>query len=791
MKKIYLFLLPILFILVPFLAQAATCDKDTTLDFIARDPSGIYIPKASITVYKQENDANGLPKPTTQFASGSTDSVLGSVHLSWRNSAVASDNYVIKVSTVNNNNASFWYYNNNFACGASASLSKTLSGILFIFHDASGNLLTNTSFSVYSQIYDSSGNALKQKKEQLVSLNSGASGQAEIYLPQGSVRSLNGAYSDQYELEFSRNNNLFSYYGIKVVDGQLTTMNYSISSLKVKLQDVAGAAYPANTNVEVYNQGVSFDNNHQLGTKVGEFKLSSDGSGTYEVKAGMYALGIKGSDGQYQYFWNMQVEDGRSAEYTVTTSANQSTSNTSSGTCPNNSTLTITLRNINGDIAPGLHYEIYEQKTDANGLPMAGNRINGGAIDNGGRALVNFKPDPRLIYALKIWDKNANLGDYWFYDAIRFVCDYNRAVTKSIPALKIILRDRSGALKKNYSFSLYAEKFDVDNNPMFESNDLVANLKTDAGGSALIYVAPYNAYRRGQSGIYALTTKDDSNNTVISYNINVSGEKDYNFSYSFSGFSGRLLDSTKNPLANKSVSLYSVSGSGSNRSLDKQLLKVNTDANGNFSFDYPTGTYALVYGDQNNKNNIFWNIIVNNVSKNPIILTAAGINSSISSSNASPSSSSSFSSKSGSLPVSPSLPSAASVTSSSNTSNYASNSLAGRILLQVEDRGQAWYVNPLNYKRYYLGRPNDAYNIMRKLGLGISNKNFDALQLNPTRSLAGRILIKVEDSGRAYYYNPLNLKLYYLGHPEDAYRIIRNLGLGISNANLNKISIAN
>ena len=80
---------------------------------------------------------------------------------------------------------------------------------------------------------------------------------------------------------------------------------------------------------------------------------------------------------------------------------------------------------------------------------------------------------------------------------------------------------------------------------------------------------------------------------------------------------------------------------------------------------------------------------------------------------------------------------------------------------------------------------------MRKLGLGISNKNFDALQLNPTRSLAGRILIKVEDSGRAYYYNPLNLKLYYLGHPEDAYRIIRNLGLGISNANLNKISIAN
>ena len=50
--------------------------------------------------------------------------------------------------------------------------------------------------------------------------------------------------------------------------------------------------------------------------------------------------------------------------------------------------------------------------------------------------------------------------------------------------------------------------------------------------------------------------------------------------------------------------------------------------------------------------------------------------------------------------------------------------LSGRILLQVEGQyGEAWYIYPEDYKRYYLGRPADAFAVMRKLGLGISNEN--------------------------------------------------------------------
>lgn len=121
----------------------------------------------------------------------------------------------------------------------------------------------------------------------------------------------------------------------------------------------------------------------------------------------------------------------------------------------------------------------------------------------------------------------------------------------------------------------------------------------------------------------------------------------------------------------------------------------------------------------------------------------------------------------------------------------AVSSLDGRILLQVQAHGEAWYVNPVDSRRYYLGRPDDAYRLMRTLGLGISNQDFITLsQSQRLTRLAGRILIKVEDLGRAYYYDPSNLKLYYLGRPDDAFRIMNQRGLGISNLDLSKILIA-
>ena len=179
--------------------------------------------------------------------------------------------------------------------------------------------------------------------------------------------------------------------------------------------------------------------------------------------------------------------------------------------------------------------------------------------------------------------------------------------------------------------------------------------------------------------------------------------------------------------------------------------------------------------------------------------------------------------------------------------NVLAERLAGRILLQVENNGEAWYVNPNDFKRYYLGRPQDAFNLMRDLGLGVKNidinkialakANFNGLDtdkdglpdnieisigtdinnpdsdsdgytdkeealnnFNPkgegkliidnklAKDLAGRILLQVENNGEAWYVNPNDFKRYYLGRPQDAFDIMRKLGLGITNNDLAKIN---
>jgi len=176
----------------------------------------------------------------------------------------------------------------------------------------------------------------------------------------------------------------------------------------------------------------------------------------------------------------------------------------------------------------------------------------------------------------------------------------------------------------------------------------------------------------------------------------------------------------------------------------------------------------------------------------------------------------------------------------------AAGTYSGKIYLQVEKNGEAWYIYPVTNQRYYLGRPTDAFNIMRKLGLGTpnstlnqipvgiinyGNSDFDQdglpdslevalgtsidnadtdnddysdkaeieswhnplgpgnLKTNNTLidQLEGRILLQVESHGEAWYLNPNDRKRYYLGRPNDAFAIMRALGVGITNENLAQI----
>jgi len=121
--------------------------------------------------------------------------------------------------------------------------------------------------------------------------------------------------------------------------------------------------------------------------------------------------------------------------------------------------------------------------------------------------------------------------------------------------------------------------------------------------------------------------------------------------------------------------------------------------------------------------------------------------------------------------------------------------LSGRILLQVESYGRAWYVDPIGKERYYLQDGNMAYEIMRNMSLGITNADFAKI---PTargqkansklvNRLLGRILLQVEKNGEAWYVNPTDGIRYYLKDGQAAYELMRKFALGITNENLAKI----
>lgn len=116
--------------------------------------------------------------------------------------------------------------------------------------------------------------------------------------------------------------------------------------------------------------------------------------------------------------------------------------------------------------------------------------------------------------------------------------------------------------------------------------------------------------------------------------------------------------------------------------------------------------------------------------------------------------------------------------------------LSGRILLQIESHGEAWYVNPRDVKKYYLANGNEAYRIMRYLSVGITNKNLDKIKTDKTfaKKFSGKIFLQVEAHGEAYYID-INGNVNYLKNGTAAYTMMRNLGMGISNFDLRKIGV--
>ncbi len=125
---------------------------------------------------------------------------------------------------------------------------------------------------------------------------------------------------------------------------------------------------------------------------------------------------------------------------------------------------------------------------------------------------------------------------------------------------------------------------------------------------------------------------------------------------------------------------------------------------------------------------------------------------------------------------------------SSPNSEFSKKHL-GKIFLQVESRGEAWYISPKDGKKYYMADGPTAYNVMRNLGVGISNKDLNKIKTdaNFRKKYIGKIFLQVESHGEAYYISP-DGRYNYLKDGSAAYNLMRKFGQGITSTDLNKIT---
>ena len=118
--------------------------------------------------------------------------------------------------------------------------------------------------------------------------------------------------------------------------------------------------------------------------------------------------------------------------------------------------------------------------------------------------------------------------------------------------------------------------------------------------------------------------------------------------------------------------------------------------------------------------------------------------------------------------------------------------LRGRLLLQAESRGEAWYVHPDSIQRHYLGRSDHAFALLEIFKQELAAEELMEYLYNndafPQQYL-GRILYSRTSSER-YYIDPVTRHALKYAKPGELMQLLSSAMLGIADADLRKIPVA-
>jgi hypothetical protein len=715
-QKTYLFsLITLMIFLVGVSSAQAICQGKVYVT--VKEYYGETIKNAKFTISEQLVNTNNDPVPGKILAANFTDKYTG-IGLATVNLTDGLAKYALKVSNPTFEGTDFWYYNQlNLACGQSATTTITLGAIKFKATANIGDLQKSTKFIVYKQTTDANGLPAPYGKE-VGGGDTGTMGEKKFYLPrQDQTIDMPTKF---YMMEIKNAQGLKFYkYDIEPPINTLKEINYRFSDMIIRVKDEVSGALLPNIKLNLFERLPGKTGGYETGRMITTLETDDRGQIYYQYPAGNYILQYTKPSGEKVNFVDITINTERRQEFDILIKEyNQK------AICDIKSKLQLGFRDFDDKIIGNLNFNIYEQKLNDNGVPIAGGKISQGRVDANGLASVDFFPQPAKKYLLEVCDKSAVFGCFWF-SGIDFECKENLTLERNLKSVDVVLRNGAKGLLPGQKFRIYLKQLNVDGKIVIDKTKQVGQFTLSPRGDFRLYLD--NRQLNGDDIEYLLAMDYGKKEVFVPFKVidDAKTVLQYLIGDPLTPYGKPVMTSSKNKLVGRI--LLQVESKG-------EAWYVNPVDNKRYFLGKPEEAFAVmrrlsIGATTATLNKIRANVDI--ISPTDIDTDGDGLSDAVE----------------GGLETDPNNPD----TDGDGYGDYnevkggynpfGAGSLKfddklvtknlGKIFLQVEKKGEAWYINPLNRERYYLSRPSDAFAIMRKLGLGITNADLAKITVGP------------------------------------------------------------
>lgn len=601
------------------------------------------------------------------------------------------------------------------------------------------------------------------------------------------------------------------------------------AKITVVIKDNSGNSLN-NIAFNVYHQKLSSDNQLLLGTKVASGNTKTTGSVDISVNVKPYiekglgnrfvfVISDSATPLQSFYFWDNTIVNNTTVTQTFKLGETK-----------------IILSDASGKLLSNQKFTLYKDNV----------KVVASAVNTDGYKKFYL---PKGIYKINIpVDGKLSINREFSVDGVTStVFDYR------ISTLGVIIRGSDGKAIKNQKFSVYKPGIDINGDVVF--GKAIGAYNTGEYGKAELKLPPNS---------YVIKFLGNTNKEYVLYNQELIESFNYIVDYKLSYLSVFFTNTTgdvKKDIIKGYVAEQDINDAGKKK-VGKKIKDFSVKDGEHAEINLPAGSYAVKIGDKD-----IFNVNICDNKESVLSLTSTinivdySINSGCSLGDSSlPTDDNTDSSEIQKLyerikkmKYNLSLNEKSVIDSErkfvTKIDKNLTKKLSGKILLQVQDQGQAWYLDKISGQKFYLKDGNSSYVALKVFGLGISNENlakipvgldnrfndvdFDSdglsdkleeaigtdpyskdsdndgnfdgdevannynpngagkinIDANLVNSIKGRIILQVEDKGQAWYVNPVDGKRYFMKDGKSAYDMMRFLSLGITNENIRKIEV--